>query len=32
MKQWEMQQRFSNDSRVRFVLGDVRDQQRLTKS
>ena len=31
MKQWEMQQRFSNDRRVRFVLGDVRDQQRLTQ-
>jgi len=29
MKQWEMAQKFSNDSRVKFVIGDVRDKDRL---
>ena len=29
MKQWEMQKLFSNDDRVRFFIGDVRDKQRL---
>ena len=32
MKQWEMAQNFSGDSRVRFVIGDVRDIRNLTKA
>ena len=31
MKQWEMAQKFSNDSRVKFVIGDVRDKDRLSR-
>ena len=31
MKQWEMAQKFESDSRVKFVIGDVRDQQRLVR-
>ena len=29
IKQWEMAMRFSDDARVKFVVGDVRDKQRL---
>jgi UDP-N-acetylglucosamine 4,6-dehydratase/5-epimerase len=29
MKQWEMAKKFSNDSRVRFFIGDVREKNRL---
>ena len=29
MKQWEMAKLFKNDSRVRFMIGDVRDRDRL---
>jgi len=29
MKQWEMAKLFKDDSRVRFVIGDVRDRDRL---
>ena len=32
MKQWEMQKIFSNDSRVRFFIGDVRDKDRLYRA
>jgi UDP-N-acetylglucosamine 4,6-dehydratase/5-epimerase len=32
MKQWEMAQKFSDDKRVRFVIGDVRDKDRLARS
>lgn len=32
MKQWEMAQRFSNDERVRFFIGDVRDKARLLRA
>jgi UDP-N-acetylglucosamine 4,6-dehydratase (inverting) len=32
MKQWEMAQKFSGDSRVNFVIGDVRDKDRLTRA
>jgi len=32
MKQWEMAQKFSGDNRVSFVIGDVRDKDRLTRS
>ena len=30
MKQWEMEKKFANDSRVRFFIGDVRDKDRLS--
>src|ERR1035437_4332359 len=32
MKQWEMAQRFEGDPRVRFVIGDVRDKDRLVRA
>ena len=32
MKQWEMAKHYSNDERVRFFLGDVRDRQRLYRA
>lgn len=32
MKQWEMAQKFDNDPRVRFFIGDVRDKDRLTRA
>jgi UDP-N-acetylglucosamine 4,6-dehydratase (inverting) len=32
MKQWEMQKLFSNDERVRFFIGDVRDKDRLSRA
>lgn len=32
MKQWEMQKKFSNDPRVRFFIGDVRDKERLYRA
>ena len=32
MKQWEMAQGFEHDSRVRFIIGDVRDKDRLARS
>ena len=32
MKQWEMAQRFKNDRRLRFYLGDVRDKERLKRA
>ena len=32
MKQWEMAKLFSNDSRVRFFIGDVRDRDRLYRA
>ena len=32
MKQWEMSQKFVNDPRVRFVIGDVRDKARLQRA
>ena len=31
MKQWEMAQKFSNDPRVKFLIGDVRDKDRLIR-
>ena len=31
MKQWEMARKFENNSRVRFMLGDVRDRNRLSR-
>lgn len=32
MKQWEMAQKFQNDPRVRFIIGDVRDKDRLHRA
>ena len=32
MKQWDMQQQFQNDRRVIFIIGDVRDKDRLARS
>lgn len=32
MKQWEMAQKFEHDERVSFVIGDVRDKDRLTRA
>jgi UDP-N-acetylglucosamine 4,6-dehydratase (inverting) len=32
MKQWEMAKLYTNDSRVRFFIGDVRDRERLTRA
>jgi len=30
--QWEMRQRFNNDPRLRFFIGDVRDRERLYRA
>jgi len=32
MKQWEMAQKFESDPRVKFVIGDVRDQAHLSRT
>lgn len=32
MKQWEMAKHYSNDARVRFFIGDVRDRERLYRA
>jgi UDP-N-acetylglucosamine 4,6-dehydratase (inverting) len=32
MKQWEMAQKFEGDSRVQFVIGDVRDKEHLSRT
>ena len=32
MKQWEMAQKFKDDPRVKFVIGDVRDQAHLSRT
>ena len=32
MKQWEMAKLYSNDNRVRFFIGDVRDKDRLARA
>lgn len=32
MKQWEMAQKFEGDSRVSFIIGDVRDKDRLARA
>ena len=32
MKQWEMAKSYSNDPRVRFFIGDVRDKDRLYRA
>jgi UDP-N-acetylglucosamine 4,6-dehydratase len=32
MKQWEMAQKFSSDPRVNFIIGDIRDKDRLARA
>jgi len=32
MKQWEMSQHYKNDPRVIFIIGDVRDKDRLSRA
>ncbi len=32
MKQWEMAKLFKDDSRVRFIIGDIRDKDRLYRA
>ena len=32
MKQWEMAQKFSSEKRITFVIGDVRDKDRLVRA
>ena len=32
MKQWDMAKRFTDDERVRFFIGDVRDRERLYRA
>ena len=32
MKQWDMASKYSHDDRVVFVIGDVRDKERLTRA
>ena len=32
MKQWKMAEKFQNDSRIRFFIGDVRDRDRLHRA
>lgn len=32
MKQWEMSQRYAGDPRVSFIIGDVRDKDRLARA
>jgi UDP-N-acetylglucosamine 4,6-dehydratase len=32
MKQWEMAQKFQGDARVSFIIGDVRDKDRLARA
>lgn len=32
MKQWEMAKRYSDDERIRFFIGDVRDRDRLYRA
>jgi UDP-N-acetylglucosamine 4,6-dehydratase/5-epimerase len=32
MKQWDMKQKYLNDNRLRFFIGDVRDKERLNRA
>jgi UDP-N-acetylglucosamine 4,6-dehydratase (inverting) len=32
MKQWELSKEYTNDKRVRFFIGDVRDKERLNRA
>ena len=32
MKQWIMAEKYQNDDRVNFIIGDVRDKERLSRT
>ena len=32
MKQWEMAEKYKKDHRIKFIIGDVRDKERLSRS
>lgn len=32
MKQWDMSKKYLNDSRVKFIIGDVRDKDRISRA
>lgn len=32
MKQWDMSKKFLNDKRVKFIIGDVRDKDRISRA
>ena len=32
MKQWDLSQKYTNDPRVQFIIGDVRDKDRLARA
>ena len=32
MKQWEMQNEYKDNSKIRFFLGDIRDKSRLLRA
>ena len=32
MKQWDMSEKYREDERVKFIIGDVRDKERLSRS
>ncbi|TSA26213.1 MAG: UDP-N-acetylglucosamine 4,6-dehydratase (inverting) [Ignavibacteriales bacterium] len=32
MKQWEMAESYKNDSRVKFIIGDVRDKEKIDRA
>ena len=32
MKQWDMAEKYCDDQRVKFIIGDVRDKERLLRS
>ena len=32
MKQWELSQNYQSDSRVQFIIGDVRDRNRIFRA
>jgi UDP-N-acetylglucosamine 4,6-dehydratase len=32
LKQWEMERRFGNDPRLRFLVGDIRDKERVERA
>jgi UDP-N-acetylglucosamine 4,6-dehydratase (inverting) len=32
MKQWDMAERYKNDSRIVFIIGDIRDKEQLIRS
>ena len=32
MKQWDMAEKYNGDERVKFIIGDVRDRERISRS